>query len=61
LPDGKLLLVRFDGDGVLDWTPEDLGFCGLERHLRDYSFNMVGVFLTSDGQIEKVVPQTGTR
>jgi hypothetical protein len=61
LPDGKLLLVRFTGDGVLDWTPEELGFCGLARHLRDYSFNMVGVFLTSDGQIEKVVPQTGTR
>ncbi len=61
LPDGKLLLVRFDGDGVLDWTPDELGFRGLERHLRDYSFNMVGVFLTADGQIEKVVPQTGMR
>ncbi len=61
LPDGKLLLVRFDGDGVLYWTPDELGFRGLERHLRDYSFNMVGVFLTADGQIEKVVPQTGMR
>lgn len=61
LPDGKLLLVRFSGDGVLDWSPEELGFSGLEKHLRDYSYNMVGVFVTSDGQIEKVVPQTGTR
>lgn len=61
LPEGRLLLVWFEGDGVLGWTPQELGFRGLEKHLRDYSYNMVGVFVTSNGQIEKVVPQTGTR
>jgi len=42
---------------VLGWSPRELGFRGSETQLRG-SVNMVGVFLTSEGQIEKVVPQT---
>ena len=58
LPNGKLVLVRFSGDGVLGWSPQELGFRGPEGQLRDI-YNMVGVFLTPEGQIEKVVPQAG--
>ena len=59
LPNGKLVLVKFSGDGVLGWSPRELGFRGTEGQLRGNTYNMVGVFLTPEGQIEKVVPQAG--
>jgi hypothetical protein len=59
LLNGKLVLVKFSGDGVLGWSPQELGFRGREGELRGNNYNMVGVFLTPEGQIEKVVPQAG--
>jgi len=57
LPNQKLLLVQFTGDGVLDWTPDQLGFRGDRKRLEGINFNCVGVFVSAAGQIEKVFPQ----
>lgn len=57
LPNGNFLLVKFAGDGVLDWSPSELGFRGNPSDLQGISYNMVGVFLTPDGRIERVVPR----
>lgn len=57
LPDGRLALVTFAGDGVLGWSAQTLGFQGHERQLNSFSVNLVGVFVSPAGQIEKVFPQ----
>jgi hypothetical protein len=57
LPDGKLLVFGFTGDGVLDWTPEQLGWQGDRRQLNSLSIQRIGVFVTSEGRLEEVVPR----
>ena len=57
LSNGKLVLVKFTGDHVLGWSPQELGFRGPEERLGGDHYNTVGVLLTPEGQIEKVVPQ----
>jgi hypothetical protein len=57
LPEGNLLL-KFSGNGVLEWTPEELGVHSRELDPHGFTYNNVGVFLTPDGAIEKVVPRT---
>jgi hypothetical protein len=54
LPDRSLLLVTFAGDGVLQWTPAELGFRGEPSQLK--GLNAVAVRLTPEGQIDPVVP-----
>jgi hypothetical protein len=54
--DGRLLLYGFAGDGVLDWSPAELGFRGDSRLLQSSgSINYVGVFVGPDGKIAEVV------
>lgn len=59
LPGGSSLLVMFAGDGVLNWTPENLGYGGDPAQLKGFSMtiNPVGVRLTPEGRLEKVIPQ----
>ena len=56
LEDGRFLLYGFTGNGVLDWSPEELGFQGDSRMLRSSSINCVGVFVGPDGKVTEVVP-----
>ncbi len=55
LEDGRLLLYGFSGDGVLDWSPEQLGFHGDQRLLHSSSVNFVAVFVGPQGTITEVV------
>lgn len=56
LEDGRFLLYGFTGNGVLDWSPQELGFQGDARMLRSSSINFVGVFVGPDGKVTEVVP-----
>ena len=56
LDDGRLLLYGFTGDGVLDWSPDELGFRGDSRMLQSSTIKSVGVFVGPDGKIAEVVP-----
>jgi len=57
LPDQEFLLMRFAGDGVLGWSPEDLGLSGSTAERNTTRDTYVAVFVSADGQIEKVIPQ----
>ncbi len=55
LPDGRLLIYGFTGDGVLDWRPDELGFHGESRMLQSFTINRIGVFVGPRGQITDVI------
>jgi hypothetical protein len=53
LEDGRLLLYKFSGDGVLDWAPDELGFYGTP--VPNY-VQTIAVFVGPGGTITEVVP-----
>ncbi len=55
LPDGRLLIYGFTGDGVLDWKPDELGFHGDSRMLQSFTINRIGIFVGPRGQITEVI------
>ena len=58
LPDGSFRLLMFRGAGVLDWEAHDLGYRGPENRLGRHSITYVAVHVSSDGRLEKVIPQS---
>lgn len=54
VPDGRMIIMSFSGQGVLDWVPNELGFVGDPKKLHVRYYN-VGVIVTPDGEIARVV------